>query len=345
MCEAVSREDTLARSYLWAPTALLLIAGCLIGSPLAAQDRPPYTLDQLIQLLESGVFSEERVITLTEQSCLAFGLDEGAESRLRASGASNSLIRQLRGVCTRLSSAVASVRVTPSLLEIAVDSSGVLQARAFGPDTVEVPGVSVDWSSDDSTIARVMDGTVVGVGPGTTTVSARTTDGIVGLATVTVGAERSGAKSTATAAALGVVVPGGGEFYTGNAVKGAIVLAGVAGALAAGYLITKTDTSTTVMGDPVCSDTKCTFTVQTTVTESRYVIAGVAVAAVFWTYGLIDGIISAKKSQAPPPEGGGAGGASEDQGDMSFSIQLVPPDGLAFRGGGEFDITLIRVRL
>ncbi len=345
MCEAVTREDTLARSYLWAPTALLLIVGCLIASPLAAQDRPPYTLDQLIQLLESGVFSEERVITLTEQSCLAFRLDEGAESRLRASGASNSLIRQLRGVCTRLSSAVASVRVTPSVLEIAVDSSGVLQARAFGPDTVEVPGVSVDWSSDDSTIARVMDGTVLGVGPGTTTVSARTPDGVVGLATVAVGAERSGAKSTATAAALGVVVPGGGEFYTGNAVKGAIVLAGVAGALAAGYLITKTDTSTTVMGDPVCSDTECTFTVQTTVTESRYVIAGVAVAAVFWTYGLIDGIISAKKSQAPSPEGGGAGGASEDQGDMSFSIQLVPPDGLAFRGGGEFDITLIRVRL
>ena len=345
MCEAVTREDTLARSYLWAPTALLLIVGCLIASPLAAQDRPPYTLDQLIQLLESGVFSEERVITLTEQSCLAFRLDEGAESRLRASGASNSLIRQLRGVCTRLSSAVASVRVTPSLLEIAVDSSGVLQARAFGPDTVEVPGVSVDWSSDDSTIARVMDGTVLGVGPGTTTVSARTPDGVVGLATVAVGAERSGAKSTATAAALGVVVPGGGEFYTGNAVKGAIVLAGVAGALAAGYLITKTDTSDvqrTVMGDPMCSGSECTFTVQTmaTVEESRYVIAGVIVAAAFWTYGLVDGIISAKKSQAPPPEG-----ASEDQGDMSFSIQLVPPDGLAFRGGGEFDITLIRVRL
>ena len=49
-------------------------------------------------------------------------------------------------------------------------------------------------------------------------------------------------KEVITAAVLGVLIPGGGEFYVGNTAKGVVVLTGAAAALAAGYILTTEDT-------------------------------------------------------------------------------------------------------
>ena len=315
------------------------------------QQRPPFKLDQLVELVESGVFPDERIVFLANQSCLGFRLDESAQARLREAGATDRLIASLRGVCVRM---LTTVVVRPTEVQLEVGASRILRAEALDQDSARIPNVIFTWSSEDTTIAEVSSGGVVlGLTRGETRVTAAIAEGPAGSALVRV--ERAparagedslafqieGGKSVGTAAALGVVIPGGGEFYAGNTVKGAVVLAGVAAALTAGYLITNDDTLGVTRSAqlPDCdTPNRCVYAVSSEfqVRETNSLVIGAAVAGAFWLYGLIDGVRSAKHYRLEQP-------ALEEEG-PGVSLELLPRDGVVYRANGELDVTLVKVR-
>ncbi len=333
---------------------LLLLAGSSGLEAQERQQRPPFKLEQLTQLVESGVFPDERIVFLANQSCLGFRLDDAAVASLRAAGATDRLISSLRGVCVRM---LTTIVVTPSEIELEVGANRILRAQALDQDSAQVPNVIIDWSSGDTTIAEVSGGGVVlGLAPGETRITARIEAGPAGSALVRVietaefpteedslALQLEGGKSVGTAAALGVLIPGGGEFYVGNTVKGVVVLAGAAAALTAGYLITTEDTLnvTRSSGLPDCdTPNRCVYDVtsEAEIEKTRSLVIGAAVAGAFWLYGLIDGIRTAKSYQPDQP-------FDEGQSERNFSLELAPPDGVRLRANGDVDLTILRVRL
>ncbi|UCC49307.1 MAG: Ig-like domain-containing protein, partial [Gemmatimonadota bacterium] len=290
-----------------------------------AQERLPYSLEQLVQMVESGVFSDQRILMLVRESCIGFRMDEEATQRLSEAGASEGLIASLRRVCVNLPRVVTTVVVSPEELEVPVGASRILRAQALDPDSAQIAGVVFEWSSEDTVVAEVsMGGVVLGKALGETRVVAGTEEGPAGVALVrVVGAaaaeagpaelemvgERRAGKSVATAAALGVLVPGGGEFYAGKTAKGAVVLLGAAASLAAGYVISSEevlDVSYTASGVESCdaASGSCTYPVtrDEEVEETRQIVIGAAAAGAFWLYGLIDGIRSARAYESAPSE-------------------------------------------
>jgi hypothetical protein len=342
-------------------TAIICLAVLSLGATgLQAQERLPYTLDQLVEMLESGVFAEQRILMLVRESCIGFRMDEEATQRLSEAGATLGLITNLRRVCVKLPHVVTTVVVSPGDLEVPVGASRILRAQALGPDSVQIPGVMFEWSCEDTVVAEVsMGGVVLGKVPGETRVVAGTEEGPAGAAHVrvveaaaaeagpaeleTVAARRAG-KSVATAAALGVLVPGGGELYAGKTAKGAAVLLGAAASLAAGYLISSEEVlevSYEATGVRSCDPGtgSCTYPVNRIeeVEETRQIVIGAAAAGAFWLYGLVDGIRSARAYRSTP---------LEDEGDSSpaMAVELLPPDGIRLTAWGEVDLTFIRVR-
>lgn len=330
---------------------LILILALVLGSGgvshLDAQQQEPYTLDQLVRMVESGVFSDQRILSLVEGNCLAFVLDEEAGRRLGEAGASENLITELRGKCVQLPPAIDTVMVTPSRLVLTIGDTVSVRARALAADSTELEAASLTWASADTTIATVMpSGVITAVGAGETRVSARSAGGPGGSVRVRVreaaagatGVDRS-ALSVNKAAALGVVVPGGGEFYTGNRTKGIIVAAGAVTSLVAGYLITTEDEigepTFTVIDPEQCTQTSCPVRVTRRFEETRQVLIGAAVASAFWIYGLVDGIMTARRSQRATRGGDALGPGT--------ALRLVPPDGLRASLDGEIEITLVRV--
>lgn len=330
-------------------TALGLALALVWPLSLRAQEREPYTIDQLVRLVESRALSDSRILTLAERSCLGFFLDRRAEARLKEVGASESLIAELRGICVRLPRVVASVRVSPAQLELPVGAGRTLRAEALSPDSTSIPDIIFEWSSEDTTVVTVStEGRVQGMAPGAARVTARLEDGPIAVATVRVtdaadsDAASSSAKSVGTAAALGVVVPGGGEFYTGNTAKGIVAFGGAAAALAVGYLTTteKVLDSSSTAAPPSCVDGTCTLEVVTEdrVEETRNVVIGAVVAGAFWAVALVDGIRTAKRS--------GATAQRRTRSDVGagMSLILAPSDGVRSTGRGALDITLVRVQ-
>jgi hypothetical protein len=342
--------------------AYLLLFVCLamsafVPTRLEAQEREPYSIDQIIELLESNVFSETRIEMLVGRSCVDFRVDDEAARRLSSAGASSRLIASLRGVCVELPSGfVDAVVVMPAELDMEVGATRILRAQAIAPDSTPVTGVIFEWTSADTAVAEVSGGgTVLAKAPGEVRIAATTQEGPSGTAVVRVStaaaepeemleAEVAGAKSVGTAAALGVVVPGGGEFYTGNTGKGAAVLAGSAAALAAGYFITSEEVlsvsySATDPGTCAPEGSPCTFDVTRSeeVKTTNNLIYGAAAAGALWLYGLIDGIRSAKQSQVAPAEG-------QDDGSTGISLEIAPADGVRYTAFGELELTFIRIR-
>jgi hypothetical protein len=335
-------------THRYARIVVLVSLALLAGGPssLSAQEELPYTLSQLVRLVESGAFSDQQLLDLVQESCIGFDMSVEAVRRLRNAGASEDLLLSLRDVCVRLTAVV----VSPSELEIPLGGNGILRARAIlVPDSAEIPNVDFTWSSEDTTIADVTGGVVVAKRVGETGIVVETADGHAGFAVVRVRSPREAAdslaaigppKSVGTAAGLGIF-PGGGEFYVGNTAKGAVVLGGAAAALAAGFLLTSEDTISVVrrtIQQPSCTGSNCSYEVETTaeVEETDYVVVGAAVAGAFWLYGLIDGIMTAKKSQA------GAAKSASDGGGLS--LEIAPRDGIRVTSRGEAELTLIRIR-
>jgi hypothetical protein len=329
-----------------------------VPARLEAQERQPYSIDQIIELIDSGVFAETRILMLVRESCIGFRLDEDATRRLSGAGASAELIGGFRDVCVR--GFIETVLVTPAELDMEVGATRILRAQAMAPDSAQITGIVFEWTSADTAVAEVSGGgTVLAKAPGVVRIAATTQEGPSGTALVRVGVAgaeaeaeggeipetgAAGGKSVGTAAALGVVVPGGGEFYTGNTGKGAVVLAGSAAALAAGYFITSEEVlsvsySATDPGTCAPEGTPCSFDVTRSeqVKTTNNLIYGAAAAGALWLYGLIDGIRSAKKSQVAPAE--------EQSGDNpGISLEIAPADGVRYTAFGEVELTLIRIR-
>lgn len=332
------------------PFVFFVLLVLLIGGPanLHAQDELPYTLEQVVRLVESGAFSDDDLLELVRESCLGFVVNEQSQRTLQEAGASENLIRGLRGVCVRRTTVV----VWPADLEVVVGSSGILRARALlDPDSAQIPNVTFEWSSADTTMADVTGGMVVGKTLGETRITATTEDGHSGSALVRVVVAAAVTevdsfrvtppKNVGTAAVLGIF-PGGGEFYVGNTTKGIVVLGGATAALAAGFLLSSEDTLS-VMRELIatenCTQSACAYEVRTTaeVEEKDYVVVGVAVAGAFWLYGLVDGILAAKKSQR-------AAASEQEPGGQGMSLEIAPPDGVRFGRHGEVELTFVRIR-
>ncbi len=195
---------------------------------------------------------------------------------------------------------------------------------------------------------------MLGKRPGRTRVVASTTEGPTGSATVTVvrtaagaaeGEEAEqlppGAKSVGTATALGVLLPGGGEFYTGNTAKGLGIVVGSAAAVVAGLLITSEDTLDLAFiptGSPTGPGSAREYPgeFEFTIDETGYFVVGAAVAGALWVYGLVDGILAAKKSRRIPVE-------AEMEREPGLSLQIAPVDGVRIARDGTTEITLIRI--
>ena len=327
------------RYILYAALALNLFAG-----PLFAQSQP-YSVEQLIRLVESRVFTEERILGLVEESCLAFRLDEESEAQLSAAGASEELMARLREACVSLPYDVESIRVIPDTLTLPIGRVYELGVRALDADGIVLNDVPIMWTSSDTLVASVFgDGVVVGKTLGSAVVTAQVEGSIsatMRLQIVEAAPEvvvMSGAKSPTTAAVLGII-PGGGELYTGNTAKGIIILGGSAAALAAGFLITSEESSP---AQPQmiesCEDTFCVLQVANVseVTTTSLAVVGIAVAGALWAYGLVDGIRTAKKSEATTRE-------AVIPGDAGLSFELLPSDGIRVSQAGAVDLTLLRV--
>jgi len=331
------------------PLALLLAP--LGARNVAAQQAEPYSLDQLARMIESGVFSDRRMLVLVGENCLGFVLDAEARQRLSRAGASANLLTGLAEACVDLPPPVQTVVVSPNTLDLRIGASMTVTARALAADSTEVERVELLWASADTAIVTVTPaGVISGVAVGETTVTVGPEGGPRASVSVRVSdpvaadsltaARRRGGKSVATAAALGVVLPGGGEFYAGNRTKGIIVVAGAAAALAAGYLIKTEDP----IGDPVfvvpegstCTPSSCDVSRVQEIEETRQLIIGAAVAGAFWVYGLVDGILAAKRTQRAPSSG--------EMTRRGMTIQVVPGDGIRVAGDGGLDMTLVRVR-
>jgi hypothetical protein len=337
---------------------IICLAALASSARLEAQERQPYSLDQIVQLVESGVFSTGRIMMLVNESCIGFRVDDAAASRLRSAGADEGLIASLERACLRLPLVVETVVVTPAELDVSVGVTGILRARALSPDSTLLTGVVFEWISGDTAIADVSGGgTVLGKAPGEVQITAATEEGPCGTALVRVGggavaedvegapAEAAvGGKRTGTAAALGVVVPGGGVMYSGNTAKGVAIFGGAIAALAAGYFITSEelqnvsyDARTT--GNCAVGGTPCSYDVIRTgeYKETNNIVIGAAVAGALWVYGLVDGVRAAKKTQTVP--------AQEQLGENAgMSLEVAPVDGIRYTAHGDVELTLIRIR-
>jgi hypothetical protein len=342
------------RRAIYLISLLCVFISCAWPARANGQDVQPYTLDQIVRLLESGVFSDDRIIALAQENCIAFRVQGEPVRTLLSAGASVDLLNGLSEACVELP--VTWVMITPAELDLTIGDTVVLQAQALGPDSTQIPDIAFEWSVQDTSIAKVSaDGTIAAKGIGETRVIARSEEGPEGTVDVSVtrpvavddpGVEEPpdsliAGKSVGTAAALGII-PGGGELYVGNTAKGIAILVGSAAAIGVGVLLTSEDTSDvafTATGPPSCSETSCSYPVDVnaTINETNYVVVGAAVAGALWLYGLIDGMIAAKNSRVPP--------SPEDmEGDPGLSLQVVPVDGIRVSRNGYTEITFLRVK-
>ena len=109
----------------------------------------------------------------------------------------------------------------------------------------------------------------------------------------------SSSRSPAVAAALGMVLPGAGEFYAGRPVHGALILAAAGGAAAAGYLITRVDVECrsvpvngTCPGEDVLREDR----------SRPYLAPGLVAAGALTLLGAIDAAIGVSSSRGSPAE-------------------------------------------
>jgi len=110
--------------------------------------------------------------------------------------------------------------------------------------------------------------------------------------------------SPGQAFAMGLVVPGLGQFYAGRGLRGAVALAGAGVAIAAGYLTQRVDVNCRT--EPV--NNRCApADVLDENTRRPYLAAGVAAAAGIALAGAFDAMISARRANARNAAAGRSG--------------------------------------
>lgn len=337
---------------------LALLGTALAVTPLRAQTQPPpYSVEQVVRLVESRLFSTERILELTRRSCLGFRVEDAID-RLQSAGAAPDLLEGLGGVCVRLPEVVSAIRLVPDELEIVEGDSAAVSAEPIGPDGQILTGKAVTWTSADTGVARVSVGGVVQArAPGQTTIEARAGDlrqevtlrvlkrpQVVGAPSPPPDESSAPGKSPVTAALLGGLVPGGGQFYAGKGLEGAVVLTATAGAVLAGYLISSQDTAYVrrVITENCDAGPSCQFSVDPVVgiQERRHLALGAAIGGAFWLAGLVHGVLSARASDRP-------GGDTKESGvsgtEPGARVDLMPVDGWGLEGD-RYEATLLRVR-
>ena len=84
----------------WCLAAAVIAVGVLCAAPLAGQQTRPYTIDELVDLLEAGV-PTQLIIERAGVNCLSFELDDTTQAALERVGASAEFVDALRGACVR----------------------------------------------------------------------------------------------------------------------------------------------------------------------------------------------------------------------------------------------------
>ncbi len=115
------------------------------------------------------------------------------------------------------------------------------------------------------------------------------------LQTATLGS----APSPGAALALGILVPGMGQFYSGRALGGLTVLSLVGGAAAAGYFVT--DVNVKCLSDPAPDGTCPEGQVLREEVDRPYLVAGLGTAAAIGVIGAIEAYVKLRRRQSPDP--------------------------------------------
>ena len=262
-------------------TALLLVTGGLalvgLGRPARAQDLP-YTVDEVLQILATGVVPDVRLAGLLRQRCVAFRAGDGTLQRLRDAGAGPETLTAVRTACRVLPGEPRTLRIEPDSVLLQPGERLTLSVRASGADGKPLERPGVQWSSEDPRVVSVDDEGRVAAGTvGMTRVTARATNDVQTSVRVWVReAPISRAISPNTALWVGAAVPGAGQFYTGQPVKGVLVFGGVAGSLAAALAVEDGD-------------------------RRPLLVPGLLVAAGLWTYGALEAHSRAEQMAAASP--------------------------------------------
>lgn len=222
---------------------LTLLAAAVGWAGPAARDGAaqnlPYTLDEVVRIVSSGVVPETRIASLVRERCIAFRADEPAVTQLRRAGAGPELVRALRAACRILPGEPRELRIEPDTVALQVGERLTLRARGTAPDGKALDGFPVRWSSQDPRVAAVDgEGRVGALAPGMTRVEARAANEVRAIVRVWVRpAPAATALSPRTALLVGALVPGAGQFYTNQPEKGLLVFGGVAALLTAGFAV------------------------------------------------------------------------------------------------------------
>ena len=305
MTDTTPRRPTRPRARRSAARALAFAIAAGLGLPGTARAQAqPFALDDLERIVQAGVIAEARLLTLIGERCVAFVADAASLDRLRRAGASPAVLDAVRRACRVLPGEPRWIRVETPQVETHVGDLVPARVTALAPDSTPIPRAEILWTSSDPNVVDIdRAGRAVARRPGIARLVARGTNGIESdPVTVIVTRPPSARKGLTTAILLGSLVPGGGQFYTGQGLKGAVLFAGAVATTVVGFAVT---TDEILLGDPVpptCVGT-CTFPV--TFQKKRPAVVPTLVAAGgLWLYGVIDAALAARATQeaaGPPP--------------------------------------------
>lgn len=271
------------RPLLWA-----LALALFFPAPQGFAQGRPFTLEDLVEIVRSGAIAESRIIRLVGDRCVAFAATEANLARLRDAGAKASVTSAVRRACRVLPGEPRWVALGPPSVDVVVGKPVPLTATALAPDSSEIPQALLRWTSSDSAVVEVRpDGSLAARAPGLAYVTAIGTNDVRSdAATVIVRSPPVARKSTTTAILVGTLVPGGGQFYTGQSLKGALLFAASVATTAIGFAVTSNEVSLTDPQPPECA-VGCTFVV--TFEKKRPAIVPTLIAAGgLWLYGVFD---------------------------------------------------------
>ncbi|MBI4512868.1 MAG: Ig-like domain-containing protein, partial [Gemmatimonadetes bacterium] len=163
----------------------LALTAAYASSEGRAQGARPFTLEQLEEIVKSGLIAEARLVTLLGERCVDFVADEASLTRLRAAGATDPVLEAVGRACRVLPGEARWVRIEPRRAEIRVGKALALTAVVLAGDSSEIRDASVRWASSDSTkVAVGPDGRVTAMGRGVAVVTATAPSGVVDSVTI-----------------------------------------------------------------------------------------------------------------------------------------------------------------